>query len=316
MRYYAPILCLLAVSRSVCTSTDIGHSPLPNLLAPVGAFAPKKAPLEPATLKEYGTSAHRLSRRETCALTGFYMCANGGCCQAGYNCDTDGVSNYCCRIGQTCIGNSGVCPTGTSSCEAITGQTDECCPIGTHVCDVDISGQTGCRLLGSGISSLCRDSNYFPCDDGSGCCRTGQTCIPNSDYCEEPCDSGYMQCSFGGCCEPGYYCNAGTETCRRNTSYVVSVSPSTRRSSTSSRSSSRPSSRTTFLDPTPTFDVPTLTPTDDTNSSTSSRQTSSTPTTTPSPVAIVTTPVGGDSNSLNPSLFGLVAVGLGVLFQL
>lgn len=327
MKYHASLLCLLAIAKSVCAD-DFGHSPFPNVMVPAGPMAPKSNPstfypFPPS--KRLPQSSGLDKRQTTCPTTNSYMCPNGKCCPIGYDCETDGIEDYCCPSGEICAGEI-ACAVGTTDCGPILG-VDGCCPTATHVCDRDSSGVAGCRRLGSGTgggggsSNGCSDSTYFPCTDGSGCCKIGTTCISGSDLCQKPCAVGFTECSFGGCCDPGYACDPIEQNCKRSVSgggggggaTLTSARSSSSSSSTSTSTSSR--TRRTSSISTASFDLPTFddistTPTPfPTGASSQSSDDSASAETTP---GIGSSPNSGDSLR-SPTLFGIVVAGLYLL---
>ncbi|KAH8813766.1 hypothetical protein DL96DRAFT_1625340 [Flagelloscypha sp. PMI_526] len=90
------------------------------------------------------------------------------------------------------------------------------------------SGDGNSLVLASrqGASNVCQDSGSLPCDDGNGCCPsgeycgswagnlgccpTGKLCIADNDECE---DSGYVKClSYNFCCPYGEVCTLDAAT--------------------------------------------------------------------------------------------------------
>lgn len=331
MKYHVPIIAFLSLATSVCAeeSSDLGISPVPKQVLPMGSMEPpglSGGKFTPFADRVPAAAMHK--RQTTCATSGSYMCANSNtCCYVGYDCESDGVQNWCCPIGELCSGSAS-CPADHTDCGPITGG-DGCCPTATSICYYQSStnrygclenggsggsgGSSGGGSGGSSGSGTCSRSGYFPCSDGSGCCPNGTTCVSGKDYCQKDCERGETEC-VGGCCPSGYSCDAVRESCIRNSG---GGGESTARESTSSRA--RRTSSTTPI-PTPTgtsdFDFSEETPSSTDEGSTTSTRASNTRSTVPTNTVAQVISGNGGSGVRVPVVFGLMIIGLFAVVRL
>lgn len=86
-------------------------------------------------------------------------------------------------LGSLFVKRDYACPSGTSNCASID-RPNSCCPVG-ETCQI---------VQGNALGDV-------------GCCADGQTCLGSVSQCQ----NGYTSCPNnpgGGCCVPGYQCDA------------------------------------------------------------------------------------------------------------
>lgn len=149
-----------------------------------------------------------------CHIAEFPDCGGGGPC-----CPTDCKGDFCCDVGETCVGSDGLCCSpgfkgcGSGNCCA---PTDTCMGDGTCCPSAAACGGKCCPgdqplCLNTGTSACC--TRAHACD--GTCCNLNESCVNHACSACANCNGPNQECCFGQCCSgPQIFCDADSKSCK------------------------------------------------------------------------------------------------------